>query len=97
MYSIYVNGQHYTDSHDKEVKIKDLPVGENIVEVVEKGSGERQSKAVVIPPKKQSSEVIQEVTTKDLERFKGKAGWYTFEDGHKVRGEDAALEYLKSL
>lgn len=38
-----------------------------------------------------------EPTTEDLEPFKGKAGWYTFEDGHKVRGEDAALEYLKSL
>lgn len=38
-----------------------------------------------------------EPTADDLEPFKGKAGWYTFEDGHKVRGEDAALEYLKSL
>lgn len=97
MYAIYVNGKHYTDSDKKEVTIKDLPVGENVVEVVEKSNGYRQEAVVVIPQTEAAAKEDVALTTKDLEPFKGKAGWYTFDDGHKVRGEDAALEYLKSL
>jgi len=97
MYAIYVNGKHHADSDKKEVTLKDLPVGKNVVEVVEKSNGYRQEAVVVIPSKEEPVKENVTLTTKDLEKFKGKAGWYTFEDGHKVRGEDAALEYLKGL
>lgn len=106
MYVVYLNGKEVMKVEGRTFSLKGLQMGENEVKVIEvDGEGNELNvetvmvnrPVTVIKDAFEKYKKSKELTVEDLEPFKGKAGWYTFEDGHKVRGEDAALEYLKSL
>lgn len=106
MFVVYLNGDKVTEVEERKFSLKGLKPGDNEIKVVEVDSEGKEinlETIVVNIPVSIIKDAVdkykksEEFTAEDLEPFKGKAGWYTFEDGHKVRGEDAALEYLKSL
>lgn len=106
MFVIYLNGKKVTEVEHSTFSLKGLRPGDNEVKVVEldnEGNELTAETIIIKSPGTMIKDVVEKVktsknvTVEDLEPFKGKAGWYTFEDGHKVRGEDAALEYLKGL
>lgn len=102
MYTIYLNGELHSRTHEKTFNIVGLSKGDHEITVVDEVSGATKTLPVSVAGKakermEKAEDITKELSEDDLEPYKGKAGWYTFGDGHKVRGVEAALEYLQSL
>lgn len=91
MYYVYIDGEFYERTEENKLQLNDLERGKSYeVEVLNIRTAEREVFTVCLDD-------IETIDTDELDKYKKKAGWYEFEDGHKVRGADAAKEYYQSL
>lgn len=100
MYNIYKNGIKVAETIDKKLTLDDLSEGSYEFGVAEVINGvEGFVEVVNVTVDKKLEEVATDDTEQvvDIEDYHTGAGWYKFDDGHKVRGKEAAEEYLESI